>query len=72
MSLERRKAESSSRRGIVWVLRGATLVLVTTNLTVVSVSVINIRYTTAAYTCVEASQNPQSVVNTEDSQMPWK
>ena len=66
ISLDNKNADSNSKRGMVCVRRGATLVFDTTNRTLVLTSTLITRYTTAAYACNEASQNPLSVMDVED------
>ena len=63
MGLERRNADSSSNRGMVWPWSGATVVLVATIWLMHSVSVFRTMYPTAVYVLVDASQNPQSVAD---------
>ena len=66
MSLDKRRAESNSNHGIVCDCRGVTLVLDTTNCTLVPQLVLITRYTTAANACTDASQNPQRVTEIKD------
>ena len=60
INLARSSADNSSSHGIVTVLSGATRVLAVSNVWVLSLSMVALRYMTAAYAFCDASQNPIS------------
>ena len=66
ISLASSNADSSSSLGMVCFPSGVTLVLDATNFTSVSVPDSILKYTTAAYAPVEASQNPWRVQVLDD------
>ena len=60
INLARSSADNSSSRGIVTILSGATQVLAVSNVRVLSLSMVALRYTAEAYAICDASQNPIS------------
>ena len=70
-SRESRSAANSSKQGMDCSLRGATLVLETTNCAIQSSAVLIFRKTTAAYALLDASQKPIRVQSV-GLEMPWK